>query len=259
MLAFERVLRIRACRPDGKLSVGSATLISQRLVLTAAHVVVDRVTRANFSDVEVAFHGVSDFYSSTTVWTARSGLDAALIKITDPRWTPSLTYPVRLGRATGLATGLPIESIGFPRVLRGPDQTRDTEQLNGTLNPGTVLDGERYDISLASAVPDRGSEPEDPSPWAGLSGAGLTSGQLLIGVVTQDTEGFGPDRLTAIPVYALIADPVFRRLLSDAGRTIARGIGRVGAAARSASAPATAVTGHATASRPQDRAVPRKD
>lgn len=35
MLAFERVLRIQARRPDGKLSVGSATLISQRLALTA--------------------------------------------------------------------------------------------------------------------------------------------------------------------------------------------------------------------------------
>jgi hypothetical protein len=220
MLAFERVLRIRAHRPDGRLSVGSATLITERLVLTAAHVVVDRATGTQYSDVEVAIHGSPDFRSGVIAWTARSGLDVALIEITDLQWTCSLSHSVRLGRATGRATGLPIESIGFPRVLRGPDQTRDTEQLSGALNPGTGLVGQRYDISVTSAVPQRGSEPEDPSPWAGLSGAGLTSGHLLIGIVTKDTEGFGEDRLTAIPVYALTADPMFRRLLLDAGQPL---------------------------------------
>ena len=220
MLAFERVLRVRARRPNGSLSVGSSTLITQRLALTAAHVIVDPATGVQYDDIEVAMHGSTDFHSASTVWVARGGLDAALVEVIDQEWSCSLANPVRLGRATGRAAGLPIEAIGFPRVLRGEDRTRDTEHLSGTLNPGTGLVGQRYDISVTSAVPDRGSEPEDPSPWAGLSGAGLTSGQLLIGIVIQDTLGFGEDRLTAIPIYALTADPAFRRLLSEAGQPL---------------------------------------
>src|SRR5262249_58292630 len=134
MVAFERVIRVRASRPDGKLSVGSGTLLMQRFVLTAAHVIAERSTGTQYSDVKVAPYGGSDFYSGTTVWIGRGNLDAALIEIDDPEWIPTLTSPVRLGRATGRAAGLPIDSIGFPRVLRGPDRTPDTEQLTGMLH-----------------------------------------------------------------------------------------------------------------------------
>src|ERR1700737_1997690 len=71
-------------------------------------------------------------------------------------------------------------------------------------------------MNLTSAKPDRGDDPDDPSPWAGLSGAGLVSGQLLIGVIIRETDGFGDDYLTAIPIYALMVDKEFRRILTSA-------------------------------------------
>jgi hypothetical protein len=217
MYAFERVLRIRALRPDQRtLSVGSATLISDRLVLTASHVLLDKETQERYQNIEVALYGEPTFYRAVSVWSGRDGLDAALVMVTDPSWTCPLDRPlVRLGRPTGRAANLPVDSIGFPRFLRGPDQTRDTEHVSGLLNSGTEM-GKRYSFKVLSPVPDRPCDEVDPSPWAGLSGAGLASGDMLIGIVIRE-DG---DRLTAVPVQALIADMRLRKVLAEAGYSL---------------------------------------
>ena len=55
---------------------------------------------------------------------------------------------------------------------------------------------------------------EDGSPWAGMSGAGLVCGELLVGVVIVDPARFGQDRLLAVPLTRLLAVPAFVDLLS---------------------------------------------
>src|SRR5262249_41172981 len=50
------------------------------------------------------------------------------------------------------------------------------------------------------------------SPWAGMSGAAVFCGPLLLGGVGWDTAGFDSHRVTVTPVSALAADPEFGRL-----------------------------------------------
>jgi tetratricopeptide (TPR) repeat protein len=215
-VAFERVVDVRARRPDGTSKMGSGYLVAERLVLTAAHVV--------FTDEGVAGSvtlrplGAQRPLGGRVVWRPeRRPVDAALVEITEADWRAPRLGPLRWGRLTGQAARIACEAMGFPRVLREADGTREAEQLDGHLNPGTRLVGRRYDLHVDSSPPAVPADPEAPSPWAGLSGAGLVAGELLIGMVVIDTPGFAERRLTAVPVGELAADPGFRAVLADHG------------------------------------------
>ena len=125
--------------------------------------------------------------------------------------------PVRWGRLTGRSAGVACEAIGFPRVLRDPDGTRESDQISGTINPGTGAVRGRHDITVTSAPPV--GDPDDPhlSPWSGASGAGVFCEGLLTAVLVVDAEGFGHRRLTAIPAYRILAEDAVRRILTAHG------------------------------------------
>jgi tetratricopeptide (TPR) repeat protein len=209
----ERVLLLRADLPDGEnVSVGSATLIGPRLALTAAHVVFDRASGAPLSGVVV---GPPDVQGSTgkVLWprTYTSGaspadLDVALVEITDTGWSPPALGPVRWGRLTGRSPGVPCEATGFPRVLRDPDGTRESDQISGTINPGTGMVTGRHDVTVTSAAPI--TDPADPhlSRWSGSSGAGVFCDGLLTAVLVIDADGFGHGRLTSVPAYRFLSE-----------------------------------------------------
>ncbi len=58
----------------------------------------------------------------------------------------------------------------------------------------------------------------EPSPWAGLSGAGVFANGLLIAVIIVDERGgYSGDRLSAAPVHRLASDPAFRARVTAAG------------------------------------------
>jgi tetratricopeptide (TPR) repeat protein len=213
-VAFDRVADVRARRPDGKTSMGSGYLLGERLVLTAAHVVFTD-SGAVAESVKVRPIGLQRFAAGRVVWPQQRGdVDAAVVEITDADWRPPRLRPVRWGRLTGQAGRVACEAVGFPRILRELDGTRESEQLDGHLNPGTRLVGRRYDVHIDSSAPTTPTDPDAPSPWAGMSGAGLFAGELLIGVVVIDAPGFGEHRLTAVPVLELAADPDFRTLMA---------------------------------------------
>jgi tetratricopeptide (TPR) repeat protein len=209
----ERVLLLRADLPDGEhVSVGSATLIGPLLVLTAAHVVFDRVSGAPLSGVVV---GPPDVQGSTgkVLWprsytpgASPADLDVALVEITDIGWSPPEVSPVRWGRLTGRSPGVPCEATGFPRVLRDPDGTRESDQISGTINPGTGMVTGRHDVTVISAAPI--TDPADPhlSPWSGSSGAGVFCDGLLTAVLVIDADGFGHGRLTSVPAYRFLSE-----------------------------------------------------
>ena len=201
----EQVLEVRACRPDGNFGVGSGFLLPGRLALTAAHVVFGD-SGEPFDQVQVRVGNGKEFVRAEVVWPTRRGAaDAALLEIVDSGWIPPRRVrAVRWGKITGSGTEIPCDATGFPRVLRDPDTGRDTDQISGFINPGNRLRGGRYDINLQSTAPAPVG-----SPWAGMSGAALFSGDLLIGIVIIDTPGFAERRLTAEPVFKLAADPTF--------------------------------------------------
>ena len=203
----ERVMLIRADLPGEEgVSVGSGTLIKPRLILTAAHVVFDDggnpldSTRAGPPEAV-------QLYAARVVWPAsfRTGsgpgeLDVALLEITDPDWQPPRISSARLGHLTCRGTGVSCEATGFPRVLRDPNGTRDSDQVSGTVNPGSRRIVGRYDIHVTSTTPDLPTNPRAPSAWSGMSGAGLFSSGLLVGVVIIDEPEYQSKRLSAVPV-----------------------------------------------------------
>src|SRR6478609_3903597 len=216
----ERVLLLRADLPDGEnVSVGSGTLIGPRLVLTAAHVVFDRDSGRPLAGVAAGPAAAARLSTARVVWPDSyrhtedpAALDVALVQITEPGWEPPIRGAVRWGRLTGRSPGVPCEATGFPRVLRNPDASRESDQISGTINPGTGSVWGRHDVTVTSAVPAPGTD-RRVSPWSGASGAGVFAAGLLTGVLVVDTEGFEHRRLTAVPCARVLAEPGVRGVL----------------------------------------------
>src|SRR5664279_1286656 len=218
----ERVLLLRANLPDGKsVSVGSGTLIAPRLVLTAAHVVFDQQSGRPLVDVVAGPAEWERLPAARVVWPDAyahsedpAALDVALLEVTDPGWQPPVTGPVRWGRLTGRSPGVDCDATGFPRVLRDPDNTRESDQISGTINPGTGSITGRHDLTVTSAAPATGTD-RQISPWSGASGAEVFTNGLLTAVLVIDTKGFNHQRLTAIPSYRILAELGVQQVLES--------------------------------------------
>ncbi|MFI9102126.1 trypsin-like peptidase domain-containing protein [Streptomyces fildesensis] len=210
----ERVVEVWALRTDGEWSCGSGYLVAPRLVLTAAHVIVAQdprrtpfQTAATSDDVRLRTIGRDDLVTARVIWRGSGpGLDVALLEVGDPAWRPGPLRPVRWGRMTCQATRVGCTAVGFPRVLRMPDARREREQLSGAMNPGTGVKSHQYHVMVDNPP---AHHMDQDSPWAGMSGAALFTGDLLVGVVIIDHEGFDGSRLTAVRIAEVFRDPDF--------------------------------------------------
>jgi tetratricopeptide (TPR) repeat protein len=203
---------------------GSGYLVADRLVLTAAHAV-----KAVGSAVQIRrLAGGSIRLNGRVAWT-RYGerMDAALLEITDSRWTPPADLPpTRWGRLVTSEGNIPCAAVGYPKAqeVRKPDGTlelRDTEHLSGTIGPlGTSKTG-FYPVSVTTAVPYPATPSEHPpsSGWAGMSGAAVLCGPLLTGVISQVADRFSGDRLSAVPLASMLDIPEFTALIAQATGT----------------------------------------
>ncbi len=223
-----RVVEVRCPHPDGTNEVGSGTVVGDRLVLTAAHVVHDstgqpfRLVRIRLADQQQWVDGTvvwptnsadtGDAGEVRSVWDRQHGVDAALVYIQDLAWRQPRLDRVRWGRLTGRDQNVACAASGYPRMLRTPEARRAREPMSGrVVSIGDLADG-RYDIHVHGATP--AAEP-GTHPWGGMSGAGLFAGDLLIGVVVIDRPEFPHDRLTAVPISTLAEDTTFTALLRD--------------------------------------------
>jgi TPR repeat protein len=212
-----QVVEVRARRPGQDDEVGSGFLLSDRLVLTTAHLVfTESGAPSDVVPVRLGREQTEDFVRARVVWPARRApTDIALVEITDQTWCSAEPVQTpRWGRITGGAAEIPCDAIGFPRVRRDPDAGRDSGHLSGSINPGDQLRGRRYGLSVHSG------EPDSPSLWKGVSGAALFSGALLIGVVIAVPGGFGGRVLTAEPILPLASDPELRAVLENHGISV---------------------------------------
>jgi hypothetical protein len=211
----ERIMLVRGdLSLDQGVSVGSGTLIGPTLVLTAAHVVFDDdgspLTSLRVGPPEETLVAARVVWPKTYREQSSSrDRDAALIEITDTNWVPPAMGLVRWGRLTGRAAGVDCEATGFPRVLRDPNGTRDADQVKGTINPGSRRVAGRYDLHVTSSVPTLPTSQRTPSVWSGMSGAGVFSNGILIGIIVIDEPDYPANRLSAFPVHSLALDADF--------------------------------------------------
>ncbi len=207
-LSFDRVALLRVARSTGRMGLGSGYLLGERLLLTAAHVVEDGMLTLT-SPIDVVFPATGTARAGRPVWSGRAvGLDVALV-VLDTGVPAGMRHQVRWGRLTGSQPGIPASAIGFPRAVRADDGRRVPDQPSGNLNPGVAF-GDRYDLNLDVALPAPGEC--GSSEWSGLSGAALFAGEFLVGVITLDVPRFDSGRLSAAPVWRLLAQSEFRRI-----------------------------------------------
>ena len=102
------------------IRAGSGLLLADRLVLTAAHLLVPPDVQAveqPHGAVVVRPAEGGDRYAARCVWFryegADRGLDAALLEITSPGWSPVTGAAVRLGWLAGSAEAR-VHAFGFP-------------------------------------------------------------------------------------------------------------------------------------------------
>lgn len=215
----------------GDTRQGSGYLLTPRLVLTAAHVVVGS------DSTHVIVPGGRGRILSRLVWEGtHEDCDAALLLADDDLVAADIAAdwaPVRWGQTSDLRPRPNCQAIGYPAVQRRGAGQLDSEQLIGTLKPGSSMVRGGYVVDLDHTPP--APQQDGGSPWAGMSGAALFDGELLVGVVTADPVGWQHGRLTAVPATAIhivagFYDAYLEHFgelptLEDAGRTRAPRIG----------------------------------
>ncbi|WP_048552891.1 S1 family peptidase, partial [Nostocoides japonicum] len=213
-----RLVDVRGVHPPdaaGRVyeELGSGLLVTDDLVLTAAHVVFDA---DGPMPVEASLPGSAAPLAGEVVWPLpRGDVDVALVRVTGAHHLPDRGRSPRWGRFTTSRTGQCVDAAGFPAVLKeGP--SRVSYQLVGHLNPQGAQGLGRHLVSVEDPPADPG--PGRPSPWEGMSGAAVFCGPVLVGVIVIDTPGFARDLLTAVPADTVLTDPMARELLGlDAG------------------------------------------
>ncbi|MFI5888490.1 serine protease [Actinoplanes sp. NPDC051513] len=179
---------------------GSGYGVNADLVLTAAHVVGD--------DTEVLIVADGEDLRGDVVWRD-AWLDAALVRLPAPQWEAEAT----LWASVAGVHAVSCTAIGYPKVQRTTDGTRVEEHIAGFIMPATGRRIRRYAINVTTALPYELRRVD--SPWAGMSGAAVLSGdgRHILAVITEDPTGFQPSRLEAVPVSELLRDPSFAELV----------------------------------------------
>jgi Trypsin-like peptidase domain/Tetratricopeptide repeat len=196
-----RVCEVFAPRSTGRSGFGSGYFVTAELILTASHVVDGAL-----GTCEVRPLGSKEWLPTALAWRGKA-CDAALLRISPADPTPQERVP--LGR---LATGKPAacEALGFPLAqakVREARSIRDTERIRGEVDPLSARKEGLLTIHVGRSVPTPAVSGH--SPWAGMSGAALFCGRLLVAVVAVDPARFGTDRLSAVPVSTMAEDAGF--------------------------------------------------
>lgn len=187
-------------------SQGSGYLLAPNLVLTAAHVVGD------CANPRAIVPGGVGQVRCKVVWARDDNrrCDVALLvgeRDLVPEDVAEAFEPLVWGRAYDLRVWPGAQAIGYPHVQRDEAGELDTEQIVGSLKPGSNLLSGRHVLDSEYGSP---RQPADGgSPWAGMSGAAVFVDGLLAGVVCADPNGWRHGRLTVTPSATLWQDFAF--------------------------------------------------
>ncbi|MEY9847634.1 hypothetical protein ABH940_004729 [Streptacidiphilus sp. BW17] len=189
---------------------GSGYLLNPWTVVTAAHVVGDETT------VQVAIPGAGGPKTCRVVWRRQDNQCDAALLVAEEDLLPGETVRGFERLSWGLLSGLTAlagaVAVGFPQIQRSADQRLDSEQIVGTLKPGTGLVGGRAVLDSEHAAPPTS---EDGSPWAGMSGAPVFLHNSLVGLVRSAPQQWGEARLELTLCKEFVLHVEVRRILED--------------------------------------------
>ncbi|MEU5401189.1 NACHT domain-containing protein [Streptomyces sp. NPDC005963] len=172
---------------------GTGVILTPRTVLTCAHV-------ARSGRVEVSHPTLGQRVGCTTLFLGDPKVVDAALLIADRNIVP----PDRLGRLRWARLtrddALPgCQTIGFPCHQRYQGNRLDYGQYTGSVLP---VAGRMHGV-LTFWLDHSPGTPHRASPLAGLSGAPVFAGSVLLGMVTQVRGTDGHQHLEAIPMEAI--------------------------------------------------------
>ncbi|MFD3654458.1 NACHT domain-containing protein [Streptomyces sp. NPDC058620] len=173
---------------------GSGVLLTDRLVLTCAHV----VRGENRS--RVAHPALAGHRDATVAWIDHD-LDAALLLATEPVLP---VPPVRLG-ALGSGQALhDCEITGFPDIQRyGPGEHLETDQYTSTVLP---MAGRMRSLMVCELDgPPPATDDRGVPALRGLSGGPVFAGNVLLGIARQIPRQRGGSRVECVALSSLAA------------------------------------------------------
>ncbi|MFF4407322.1 trypsin-like peptidase domain-containing protein [Streptomyces sp. NPDC001404] len=209
-----RLAAVRTSVNGKRLRLSSGCVIAPGLVLTVGHALHPQGVAMvpGQVHVQVQLLTVGGLLPAQVVWDGRTaGLDAALLRVAPQHWPQGVAdAPVRFGQFATLRAGQDADALGFARVqgARRADGL-ETAQVSGTVSPGDGLLGGHWELTVDRAPAGLGT-----SPWSGMSGSALWSGQLLCGVVTVDLAYWQHGKLQAVPAHRLLREESLRALLA---------------------------------------------
>ncbi|MEW2066432.1 NACHT domain-containing protein [Streptomyces sp. NPDC007346] len=184
---------------------GSGVLLTDRLVLTCAHVVKSGA-------VLIAHPALRDRIGATVAWIDHR-LDVALLEATEP---VQPVAPVRLGVLETRQAIPGCEITGFPRVHRyGPDRRLEVDQYTATVLP---VAGRVRDLLVCALDTPPAPRPDDkPAALSGLSGGPVFLGAVLLGIALQVPRQREGHRVECVPLGPVLAAEPFVRACRRTG------------------------------------------
>ncbi|MET9312512.1 serine protease [Kribbella sp. NPDC003505] len=197
---------------------GSGYLVTDRMVLTAAHCVgheigeTVRIRRFNESQWEVGL----------LRWSGqRNGIDAALVEM-----EPAALRPDDAGKVVRFGTPIGVvewQAIGFPR-FNNQGRVTENESARGRLDPITKSrvnpqTGRRELYALDSGLHVRATPSRSDAAWSGMSGSAVIADGHLIAIVVEEDAQVGA-RLLGVPIEWVLSDEDAAQWLNQDGRHI---------------------------------------
>lgn len=197
---------------QGNYSLGTGYRVSDRLVLTAAHVV------EGDGDVLVDLDGVGEWPRAERVWQDPE-VDVALLRFESAPATKA--EPVHLGRVDGKAAGrVSADALGYPVHALVVDDLTGVQYRGRQHVPCRVVTAARGRPKTLRLELDSTPDPYagGDSPWRGMSGAAVVTRDsgLVVGVFREHVPAMGVSAHDATDLSA-IDDPRWRELLCEEG------------------------------------------